>query len=125
MKAKFYICSHCGNLVGMIHNSGVPMICCGEKMKALEPNTVEASNEKHLPVVKAENGKLTVEVGSVAHPMQPEHFIQWVYVETESGGMRKALNPGDKPVVSFNLGNDKPVAVYAYCNLHGLWMTKI
>ncbi len=125
MKAKFYICSHCGNLIGMVHDAGVPMMCCGQKMDALVPNTVEASGEKHLPVASVQDGVVTVSVGSVAHPMIPEHFIQWVYLETEKGGQRKALNPGDAPEVKFWLGDDKPVAVYAYCNLHGLWMTEL
>ncbi len=125
MKAKFYICRHCGNLVGMIHDAGVPMKCCGEKMEALVPNTTEAAGEKHLPVVTVEDGSVFVNVGAVNHPMQAEHYIEWVYVETECGGQRKAFKPGDAPEVTFCLGNDKPVAVYAYCNLHGLWMTEI
>ena len=120
-KNKFYICRHCGNLVGMIHDAGVPVVCCGEKMHALEPNTVEASGEKHIPAVTVDGKKLIVNVGSVDHPMAPEHYIEWVYVETEKGGLRKALKPGDAPNVSFCLGDDKAVAVYAYCNLHGLW----
>ena len=122
---KFYICSHCGNIVGMIHDAGVPLMCCGQKMDVLVPNTVEASGEKHLPVVTVEGNTLRVNVGAVAHPMIPEHFIEWVYVETEQGGQRKALNPGDAPEVTFNLGDDKAIAVYAYCNLPGLWMTKL
>lgn len=122
---KFFICRHCGNLVEAVHNSGVPMICCGEKMQALEPNTVEASGEKHLPVAKFENGVLTVNVGSVDHPMVEEHLIQWIYVETENGGLRKDLKAGEKPAAVFHLGEEKPVAVYAYCNLHGLWMTSL
>ncbi|GJN65498.1 MAG TPA: desulfoferrodoxin [Candidatus Faecalibacterium intestinipullorum] len=122
---KFFICRHCGNLVEAVHNSGVPMMCCGEKMQALEPNTVEASGEKHLPVAKYENGVLTVNVGSVDHPMVEEHLIQWIYVETENGGLRKDLKAGDKPAAVFHLGEEKPVAVYAYCNLHGLWMTSL
>lgn len=121
---KFFICRHCGNLVEAVHNSGVPMMCCGEKMQALEPNTVEASGEKHLPVAKYENGVLTVNVGSVDHPMVEEHLIQWIYVETENGGLRKDLKAGDKPAAVFHLGEEKPVAVYAYCNLHGLWKTE-
>ena len=120
-KNKFYICRHCGNLVGMIHDAGVPVICCGEKMEALVPNTVEASGEKHIPAVTVDGKKLVVNVGSVDHPMAPEHFIEWVYVEMENGGLRKALKPGDAPNVTFCLGDDKAVAVYAYCNLHGLW----
>ena len=125
MKSRFYLCRHCGNLVGMIHDSGVPIVCCGEKMEALAPNTVEASGEKHLPVVTAEGNMLHVNVGSVDHPMVPEHYIQWVYVQTEHGGQRKSLQPGDAPQVTFCLGGEKAVAVYAYCNLHGLWMTQL
>lgn len=125
MKTKFYICRRCGNLVGMIHDSGVPMICCGEKMEALVPNTVDASGEKHLPVAVMDGNVLRVHVGSVDHPMLPEHFIEWVYVQTEHGVQRKALKPGDAPEVSFCLGDDKATAVYAYCNLHGLWMTEL
>ena len=125
MKAKFYICEHCGNLVTTIHNAGVPLVCCGEKMKELLPNTVEASGEKHLPVVTVEEGAIYVNVGSVDHPMLTEHFIEWVYVQTENGGQRKVLKPGDDPNVTFCLGDDKAVAVYAYCNLHGLWMTEV
>ncbi len=125
MKAKFYICRHCGNLVGMINSSGVPMVCCGEKMQALVPNTTDAAGEKHLPVVTVEDGAVYVNVGEVDHPMTAEHYIQWIYVETENGGQRKALKPEDAPEATFMLGDDKPVAVYAYCNLHGLWMTEI
>ena len=76
MSAKFYICRHCGNLVGMINASGVPMICCGQKMEALIPNTVDASGEKHLPVVTVDGSTVKVNVGSVDHPMAPEHFIE-------------------------------------------------
>lgn len=125
MKSRFYICRVCGNLIGMIHDTGVPVVCCGKKMESLVPNTVEASGEKHLPVVAVEDDAVTVKVGSVDHPMVPEHFIEWIYLETENGGQRKALKPGDEPAASFCLGDDKAVAVYAYCNLHGLWMTKI
>ena len=125
MNAKFYICRRCGNLVEMIHDVGVPVFCCGQKMEPLVPNTVDASGEKHLPVVTVADGVVTVNVGSADHPMLPEHFIEWVYVETENGSQRKALKPGDAPHVSFCIGSDKPVAVYAYCNLHGLWMTEV
>ena len=101
------------------------MMCCGQKMEALVPNTTEASNEKHLPVVTAEAGSLHVKVGEVTHPMTDDHYIQWVYVETENGGQRRAFNPGDAPEATFCVGEDKPIAVYAYCNLHGLWKTAI
>ncbi len=122
---KFYICKHCGNLVGMIHRSGVPIICCGEEMSQLIPNTVEASGEKHLPVVTVSAGTIKVAVGSVAHPMTEEHSIKWIYLQSENGGQRKCLKPGTAPEVVFALGRDKPVAAYAYCNLHGLWKTDI
>ncbi|HWQ50478.1 MAG TPA: desulfoferrodoxin family protein [Terriglobales bacterium] len=122
---SFYICKHCGNLVGMIHSSGVPMICCGEEMTKLIPGSVDASLEKHVPVAKVEGDTLTVDIGSAPHPMLPEHYIQWVYVQTEAGGQRKCLKPGDAPQVTFALGGDKPVAVYEYCNIHGLWVTNL
>ena len=119
---RFYICKHCGNIVGMIHNSGVPVICCGEPMAELIPGSVDASQEKHVPVLSAEGDLVTVSIGSVPHPMAEEHFIQWVYLETTSGGQRKCLNPGDAPEVTFALcPGDQAVAAYAYCNLHGLW----
>lgn len=125
MGVKFYICSHCGNLVSTIHDSGIPMMCCGQKMEALEPNTVEASVEKHLPALTVEDGSVNANVGTVTHPMEPEHYIQWVYLESENGGIRKDLKPGEDPNVTFNTAEDRPVAVYAYCNLHGLWMTEV
>ena len=111
--------------MGKIHDAGVPLVCCGQKMTYLEPNTVEASAEKHLPSVTVEDGVVTVNVGSVDHPMIPEHFIQWVYVQTEKGGQRKNLQPEEAPNVKFYLGDDKVIAVYAYCNLHGLWKTEL
>lgn len=123
--SKFYVCRRCGNLVGAIHESGVPMMCCGQKMEALEANSVDASGEKHVPVVSIEDGVVTVTIGSAAHPMTEEHLIEWVYVQTESGGQRKSLKAGDAPKVTFCLGDDKAVAVFAYCNLHGLWKTDV
>lgn len=123
---KFYVCKHCGNMIGMIHNAGVPMMCCGEKMAELVPNTVDAAQEKHVPAFKVEGNIVKVQVGSVEHPMAEEHYIQWIYLETEQGGQRKVLKPGVKPVAEFALTDgDKAVAVYEYCNLHGLWMAKI
>lgn len=122
-KEKFYICRTCGNLVGMINSSGVPMICCGKPMEALVPNTVEASGEKHIPAVTVEDGVVNVQIGSVEHPMEDVHYIEWVYLQTENGGQRISLAPGQAPQVKFLLGAEKPVAVYAYCNIHGLWKT--
>ena len=124
-ETKFFICEHCGNIVGVIHDAGVPMMCCGQKMTQLVPGTVEASVEKHLPVVTADGDKVKVEIGSVAHPMAEEHSILWVYLQTDKGGQRKNLAVGEAPSVEFTLCDEKPVAVYAYCNLHGLWKTEI
>lgn len=123
-EVKFYICKHCGNIVGLIHNAGVPLVCCGEKMSELVPNTTEAATEKHLPVVEMDGNVVKVSVGSVEHPSTEEHYIAWVYLETAHGGQRKAIKPGDKPEVSFALQDDELIAVYAYCNLHGLWKTE-
>lgn len=122
---RFYICEHCGNIVGMIHDAGVPVMCCGQKMTRLEPGKVEASHEKHIPVVKCDGNTVKVVVGSAAHPMTEEHSITWVYLQTDRGGQRKLLSPGSEPEVTFALADEKPVAVYAYCNLHGLWKTEI
>ena len=122
---KFYVCEKCGNTVGMIHSSGVPMMCCGQKMTALEAGVVEASREKHIPVVTVEGSVVTVNVGSVDHPMSAEHSILWVYLETDKGGQRKCLEVGAAPTVTFAVSDEKPIAVYAYCNLHGLWKATI
>ena len=122
---KFYICEHCGNIVGMIHNSGVPMMCCGQKMTKLEAGVVEASHEKHIPVVVVEGNTVRVNVGSVTHPMSEEHHIAWVYLQTNRGGQRKCLDVTGAPEVTFALADETPVAVYAYCNLHGLWKAEI
>ena len=125
MSAKFFICRHCGNIVEMVDDHKVPVMCCGQKMELLEPNTVEASGEKHKPAVTVNGDSVHVEVGSVSHPMEAEHSIQWVYLETENGGQRRDLKPGQAPVADFALSGEKPVAVYAYCDLHGLWKTEV
>ncbi len=123
---KFYVCKKCGNLVGMIHASGAKMVCCGDEMTELTANTVDAAKEKHLPVVTVAGSIVTVKVGSVEHPMTEEHYIQWVYLETKKGGQRKCFKPGEKPETTFALtADDKAVAVYEYCNLHGLWKTSV
>lgn len=124
MATKFYKCAHCGNVVQKVVDNKVPVFCCGQKMEELVPGTVEASVEKHLPVVTdLGNGVLRVEVGSVHHPMLDEHHIAFVYVETERGGIRIDLK--DEPVCEVYVGQDRPVAVYEYCNLHGLWKTEL
>ena len=122
MATKFYKCNHCGNVIEKVVDSKVPVVCCGEKMEELIPNTVDASNEKHVPVVtRLDDCRIKVKVGSVPHPMTPEHHIAFVYVETENGGIR--INLKDKPEAVVCVCTEKPIAVYEYCNLHGLWKT--
>ena len=125
MKTKFYICRKCGNQIGMIQSSGVPIVCCGEKMEELTANTVEASQEKHLPVVTVDGNEVVVKVGAAAHPMIEAHSIQWIYLQTKKGGQRKNLVAGEAPEAKFTLNEDEAVAAYAYCNLHGLWKTEL
>ena len=123
--SKFYICEKCGNLVEKIEDSGVPMVCCGQKMSALEAGVVEASREKHIPVVSVEGNSVKVVVGSVEHPMAEEHSILWIELKTDRGVMRKNLPVGAPPVAVFALADEKPLEVYAYCNLHGLWKAEV
>jgi superoxide reductase len=122
---KFFICKHCGNMTGLIEDKGAPLVCCGENMTKLEPNTVEASVEKHLPAVTVSGDSIGVQVGSAPHPMEDGHHISFVYVETQDGGQRKSLKVGKEPKLAFSFSDDKPTAVFAYCNLHGLWKTEI
>lgn len=124
-EVRFFQCKHCGNLVSVIYDAGVPLICCGEPMAELIPGSVDASQEKHVPVACVEGNLVTVEVGSVVHPMAEEHYIEWIYLQTDRGAHRKDLKPGEQPKAVFALADEKPVAVYAYCNLHGLWKAKI
>ena len=123
---RFYICRHCGNLVGLIQDGGAPLFCCGQKMEHLQPGTVEASAEKHVPVVTVSGNIVEVSIGSAPHPMTEEHSIQWVYLQTSAGGQRKCLAPGGAPTVRFALTEgEHPIAAFAYCNLHGLWKTEL
>ena len=122
MDVKFFRCRHCGNIIAYVHSSGVQVICCGEPMQELIPNTTDAAQEKHVPVVEVSGNKVTVTVGSVEHPMTPEHYIQWICLQTKEGNQRKELAPGEKPVACFALSEgDEAVAAFEYCNLHGLW----
>ena len=119
---KYLICSHCGNMVSVIKDSGVAMVCCGEEMAELVAGTTDASVEKHVPVIEVDGNTVTVTIGSVEHPMVPEHYIEWISLVTKQGYQRKSLNPGEKPVAVFALAEgDSVVAAYEYCNLHGLW----
>ena len=122
MEMKFYRCEHCGQIVAIVKGTGVPIICCGQPMTEMVPGTVDASLEKHVPVVEVNGSKVTVKIGSVEHPMLDEHYIEWIALQTKFGNQRKSLKPGDKPEACFALcEGDEVVAAYEYCNLHGLW----
>ena len=119
---EFNRCRHCGNLITFMDNKGPAIVCCGEKMEKLIPGTVDAALEKHIPVIKQEGNMVRVEVGSVAHPMLPEHYIQWIVLETNLGCQIRYLKPGQAPKAEFVLAEgEEMTAVYEYCNLHGLW----
>ena len=126
MKTEFYVCKKCGKMVRVIKNSACPTFCCDEEMKQLIAGTTDAAKEKHIPVAAVSGNRVDVVVGSVEHPMLAEHYIEWIYLETEKGGMMTALQPGQAPKASFLVADgDKATAVYAYCNLHSLWMSEI
>lgn len=121
---KFYYCTHCKNVVVKLHDSTVPVVCCGEPMVELVANTTDGAQEKHVPVVTVEGNKVVAEVGSIAHPMIPEHYIEFIVLETEKGFRVNYLNPGEEPKTTF-LEDEGVIAVYEYCNLHGLWKTSV
>ncbi len=125
MKQRFFRCEHCGNIITMVKDAGVPVMCCGQKMTELIPGSVDAAAEKHLPVFTAEGNKVYVVVGDVEHPMNAKHYIEWISIQTKYGSQKRILTPTDKPAACFSLGSgDEVEAVYAYCNLHGLWMSE-
>lgn len=125
MKQRFFICPHCGNIVAMVKDRGVRVVCCGEKMQELIPGTTDAAAEKHVPTYEVVDGSVKVKVGSVAHPMSEEHYIEWISLQTRAGNQRKVLSPTDAPEACFCICKDDEVeAVYAYCNLHSLWVAE-
>lgn len=122
MEVKFFYCKHCGKIIVIVKDSVAPTICCGEEMLELVPGTTDAAVEKHVPVVNVEGNKVTVCVGSVAHPMLPEHFIEWIVLVTDKGIQKKKLTPGSEPKAEFALlDGEKVVSAYEFCNLHKLW----
>ncbi|MFA5446665.1 MAG: desulfoferrodoxin family protein [Sphaerochaeta sp.] len=126
MKEKeFFICRHCGNVAVKVVDKGPKLVCCGDEMQALKANTQDASQEKHVPAVKVDGNRLEVNIGSVDHPMTEEHHIAFIFVQTDKGGMKKDLPIDGKPFASFCLDDEKAVAVYEYCNLHGLWKLEL
>ncbi len=122
MEMKFYKCAHCGQMIAIVKETGVPVICCGEPMKEMVAGTTDAAVEKHVPQYEVKDGIVEVTVGEVEHPMLEEHYIEWIAIQTKQGNQRKALKPGEAPKACFALcEGDEVVAVYEHCNLHGLW----
>ena len=116
---NFFRCKHCGNMVALIKNGGGTLSCCGDEMTKLEANTSDGAQEKHVPVVIKEDGKIKVTVGSVLHPSLPEHYIEWIALVTGDSVQLKYLEPGMEPKAEFD--EVASGTVYEYCNLHGLW----
>ena len=122
---KFYKCAHCGQIVLKVKETAVPVVCCGQPMQQLLPNTTDAANEKHVPVVSVNGNVVKVVVGEVEHPMLDVHYIEWIILETNLGYHQVKLNPGQKPEATFVLAEgEEVVKAYEYCNLHSLWATK-
>ncbi|MBE6471967.1 MAG: desulfoferrodoxin FeS4 iron-binding domain-containing protein [Coriobacteriaceae bacterium] len=124
-RETFYRCPVCGNMVVKVVDGGGKLVCCGKPMEVIEPNTTDAAQEKHVPVVTVEGDVLTANVGSVDHPMEEDHFIEWIYVVTQEGVLAKCLKPGEAPRAEFALGGQKPLSVFEFCNKHGLWKTQL
>ena len=118
-KIRFYRCPHCGNIITKVEDSGVPVICCGEKMQELIPNDKDATVEKHVPFVEIQDGKLIVKVGEVEHPMSEDHYIMWIALVSDKSLDIHFLKPMEKPITSFPIVDD--YVIYEYCNFHGLW----
>ena len=126
MAVKFYRCPHCGNIIYKVIDSNVPVVCCGQKMEELIPGTTDGAAEKHIPAVSVDGKKVSVKVGSVEHPMVEAHYIQWIALETKKGVSFRHLSHVNAPEAVFVVAeDDEPVAVYEYCNLHGLWKAEV
>ncbi len=123
---KFYLCETCKNIITKIVDSKVPVVCCGKPMKELVPGAVDGALEKHVPAVTVDGKVVKVQIGEVIHPMLAEHYIQFIALETKTGVQIKYLKAGDEPKAEFVLADgDEAVAVYEYCNLHGLWVKEL
>lgn len=117
---EIYKCEHCGNIVEILQGGGADIICCGEPMKYMEEGVTDAAKEKHVPVIEKIDGGYKVSVGSVAHPMEEKHYIQWIELLADGVSYTHFLKPGDAPVAEFLIKADK-VCAREYCNLHGHW----
>ena len=121
-KKQIYRCNVCGNIVEVLHAGQGELVCCGQPMELLQAKTADEGKEKHVPVIEASDKGVKVKVGSVPHPMEEKHYIEWVEVTTDDDGCRQFLKPGDKPEAEFDI-KSKKVAAREYCNIHGLWQS--
>jgi superoxide reductase len=119
-RKQIYKCSVCGNIVEVLHEASGELVCCGEAMKLYKENTVDAAKEKHVPVIEKTSEGIKVKVGSVAHPMEEKHYIEWIEIIDGNRSCRHFLKPGEAPEAVFGLKKDGVIA-REYCNLHGLW----
>jgi len=117
---EVYKCELCGNIVEVIHAGGGDLVCCGEEMKQMTENTVDAAKEKHVPVIEIGSGFVKVTVGSVAHPMEEKHYIEWIELIADGKAYRQFLKPGEVATATFNV-TASSLTAREYCNLHGLW----
>lgn len=129
MEAKFLMCKKCGSTVTFITGEGDDVKCCGDEMVRLHPSETDGAKEKHVPRVDRMEGAVRVDVGEVSHPMEAEHFIEWIYLQTKRGGQFARLKAGEAPRATFGVSGEEPadeaVAVFAYCNKHGLWKVNL
>lgn len=121
---KIYVCKKCGNVVLKLEDKSEALVCCGDKMELVNANVTEAATEKHLPVYELKDGLINIKVGEVEHPMTDEHYISFIIFASEDNYMIKMLKAGDKPELSFPYSSEYN-KIYAYCNLHSLWLTEI
>lgn len=120
---EVYKCDICGNIVEVLHGGAGELVCCGEVMKLFVENTVDASKEKHVPVIERNGDIITVKVGSVAHPMEEKHYIEWIEIIADGKAYRQFLNPGETPEAVFKT-QEAQITAREYCNIHGLWTSK-
>jgi superoxide reductase len=120
-QGQIFKCSICGNIVELLHVGGGQLVCCGQPMDLQKENTVDASLEKHVPVVEDKGGEWLVKIGAIAHPMEEAHYIEWVEIKTANGVCKKYFRPGETPEIKVN---EKVLSARAYCNIHGLWKSK-
>jgi len=121
---QVYRCDICGNIVEVLHEGVGQLVCCGQLMGLMTEKTEDVGQEKHMPVVEKTNTEIKVSVGSIPHPMEDKHYIEWIEIIANGKTQRKFLNPGDKPEATFVIKqNDEKIKARAYCNVHGLWLT--